>query len=81
MTTRELGTSEDPQHRATFPDRRCVVANSECRGNVDVRVFSEQKSAMLCAGHNLAFQDADWAGRVDRLREWVRTERAKGKTP
>lgn len=76
MTT-EHGRSEDAEHRRIFPDRRCVVANAECSGNVAV----SWGGAQLCTGHILRFDDADEAAKVERLRAWVREERKRGGTP
>lgn len=72
----EFGRSADAEHRAAFPERRCVVANAECSGNVGVF----WNGAQLCGGHWLKFSEADGAGTVERLRAWVREQRKGGTT-
>lgn len=60
----------EAEHRATFPDRRCVVG-SGCAGIVIVTFGGAQ----LCTGHATEFRDADHETTVDRLRAWVREKR------
>jgi hypothetical protein len=66
---------DDPEHARTFADRKCAVGNAECKGRV-----SFVGPAMLCTLHALKWGDEDWAGRVERMRAWVRQERGKGAT-
>ena len=77
MAQGEHGFSADAEHRRAFPGRRCVVANADCGGNV-----VPYGPTFLCVQHAGKWSEADAAGAVDRMREWVRAERAKGaKTP
>ena len=62
------------EHRAAFPDRRCVVANAECSGDVVVM----ENGAQLCCAHWTKWDSDDWTGRTERLREWVRVQRKAG---
>lgn len=70
----DFGRSSSAAHRAAFPERRCVVANEECSG--DVVVLSN--SAQLCCAHWKKWDDADWEGRTERLRAWVKSQRKGG---
>lgn len=72
MGSDELGRSEDPEHRKIWPDRKCAVATTACKGNVQI-----VGPTQLCGSHLLAFDDADWGGRYDRMRAWVLAERRR----
>lgn len=73
----EYGYSDDPEHRAAFPGRRCAVATEACKG----RVVVTWGAAQLCDAHWSTFSEADSAATVDRLREWVRVERKREAAP
>lgn len=66
---------DDPEHRRTFPDRKCAVGTTACKGRVLV-----YGPAMLCESHIVGMEAVEDAGRVERMRAWVRQERAKGAT-
>ena len=76
MAQGEHGFSADAEHRRAFPGRRCVVANAECEGNV-----VPYGPTLLCVRHAWKWGEADAASLVDRMREWVRAERARGARP
>lgn len=73
MTTPTFDEAATAEHRRIFPDRKCEASNSRCAGPVSMLMAGDQ---WLCAGHSLAFSDADHAGRGVRLAAWVRAQRA-----
>lgn len=60
----------DPLHSRIFPERKCAVGGSECKGRVIV-----YGPATMCECHVLMWEDAEQAGKVDRMRAWVRQAR------
>jgi len=67
-----LELQDDPEHRRTFPDRKCAVGTAGCKGRVLV-----YGPALMCEGHILAWEESEHAGKVERMRAWARQERAK----